>query len=958
MSGDIESAHSAELHIVGITASAGGLEAVTQFLKHLPKSDKISYLLAQHMAPSHKSMLAVLLSRETDLDVVELKEDTVPAAGTIYLAPPNSDIIFIDGQARLTAPSDKIAVPKPSGDRLLKSLALALGERSVGIVLSGTGTDGTYGVKSIRESGGISIAQEPDTAKYDGMPNSAIDSGCVDFVLPPQEIGSNLERILERPTDVLSLLKLGNEDRGLKDLFQVLESRMGINFRDYKETTVNRRVARRMVANNIENYDDYVDLCRGSLTEVDALGKDLLISVTKFFRDPNQFERVLPAVRRLVQEKGKDPLRVWVAGCATGEEAYSLVILFAEALGGLSELSKSAVNFFATDVDEAALETARRGIYPISALDDIPEAYVEKYFTLDDTHLKVRHELKKVVLFSKHNLVSDPPFIAVDMVSLRNVLIYFKSVLQERVFSRVEYALQPNGVLFLGTSETAMTSNARFTSFDGNERIFLKRTAANTSKSRMQLDGLDISPRYLNLRPDRSNPNERNSDRKQFEALSRSVAPNGFVANAALDILRVFGRIEEVLQLNETMPLALSTRILRGPLSNEAASMITIALRAGEKRIGQWHAFNKKDEHEYRLVCYPIVVEPADDATVICAVEKRERSVPASASGEMADGERSEYIRSLEAQVSAMRETLYQTTEELQKAKEDIQSMNEEYQSTNEELQATNEEFETSNEELQSTNEELITVNEEMHANTAELQRVTQELSAVLLHAPYPLLIIDPALIIRRASNSALNFFRLGSLPEQGLHVTQCALPQGMPPLSELCIQVMKSEEPKTLTFESDSILQKVTIAPFFDDEDNTLGLKMNVLEFSTAQYNVMADLLDKTGQIAHWSLNLSNNQLRWSNRVYAIHGLPLSKTTPSLDDAIAFYHPDDRERVSDLVDEAIAHKDGFDFKAKLVRADGQEVRVRAIGRVILDNDEKPIFLVGVFHEVEAASSS
>lgn len=951
---EAEKSRRAELQMVGITASAGGLEATTQLLKHLPNFDNVSYMIAQHMAPDHKSMLAVLLSRETDLDVVEITEDTRPQTSTIYLPPPNSDIVFLDGKVCLKPPSEKLAVPKPSGDRMFNSLALAFGERSVGIVLSGTGTDGTYGVTSIRESGGISVAQEPKTAKYAGMPSSAIETGCVDFVLSPDKIGQNLERILERPHNVQSLLNLDEDELGLKDLFQILESRTGINFRDYKETTINRRVARRMVANDIESYEDYVDLCRSSIDEVDALGKDLLISVTKFFRDPTQFDRIFPAIKRLVRERGDEPLRIWVAGCATGEEAYSLVILFAEALGGLKELSKSAVTFFATDVDEAALETARRGTYPISAIDDIPEAFVDKYFVVDGQHLRVRSEVKSVVLFSKHNLVSDPPFIAVDMVSLRNVLIYFKAVLQERVFARIEYALQPHGVLFLGTSETAVSSSARFDSFEGNERIFLKRNIAATSKTRMKLDGIDMRAQTLRKRASEGATASQHGDDRQFEALARAVAPNGFVANGALDILRVFGRIEEVLQLNEAMPLALSTRILRGPLSNEAASMITIALRSGEKRVGQWHNFSSSDNHEYRLNCYPIISGSIEDATVICAIEKRERKAQPTSAEELPDGARSEYIQSLEAQVSAMRETLYQTTEELQKAKEDMQAMNEEYQSTNEELQATNEEFETSNEELQSTNEELITVNEEMHANTLALQRVTMELSAVLLHTPYPLLIIDPALLIRRASKAALNYFGLSTLPEQGLHVTQCALPPGMPPMSEICIEVMKSGEPKSFAIDAESTIEKITIAPFFDEEHNTLGLKLSVSEFVTAQFHVMADLLDQMGGVAHWSVNLASGELRWSNRVYEIHGLPPAPTAPTVEDALAFYHPDDRERVSELVTRAIEKNEPFTFTAKLIRADGSEIRVNSICKIIVDQDQTPIYLVGGFREVES----
>ncbi|MEL7184079.1 MAG: chemotaxis protein CheB, partial [Pseudomonadota bacterium] len=365
--------------IVGIGASAGGLEAASLLVQNLPKDVGAAYVLAQHMSPNHKSLLSSLISRETHLPVIDLtKEDVIPTADTIYISQPNSDVVLENGKLGLRKQSGHHATPKPSADRLFNTLAQEMGERCVGVVLSGTGSDGSYGVQAIREAGGITIAQDVGTAKYDGMPASAVETGCVDLQLSPQQIGQHLAKIMSAPRDLDRFRRLNDEPTPLSDLMHILLARTGVDFRDYKENTVNRRIARRMTALGIESYDQYVEHCRASSDEVDALHKDLLISVTRFFRDYEQFEMLGDVLRAMADRKGEDPIRVWVAGCATGEEAYSIAILTAEALGGPAALARARVQIFATDIDARALEVGRAGIYPMTALGDVPEAYVEK----------------------------------------------------------------------------------------------------------------------------------------------------------------------------------------------------------------------------------------------------------------------------------------------------------------------------------------------------------------------------------------------------------------------------------------------------------------------------------------------------------------------------------------------------------------------------------------------------
>ncbi|MEO0831315.1 MAG: chemotaxis protein CheB, partial [Pseudomonadota bacterium] len=467
---------------IGIASSAGGLEAVSTLVATLKEGFGACYVIAQHISPNHTSLLRTLIERETRLPVLELKDPIAPASDTIYLVPPSADVILDDGLLTLVEPAEQFGMPSPSADRLFISLANEMGERSLAIVLSGTGSDGSYGVQAVREAGGITIAQDASSAKYDGMPVSAVNTGCVDLVLSPGEIGQHLGRILAVPRDLEFLKQLSDQPHQLTDLMHILLARTRIDFRDYKMTTVQRRIQRRMLALGIEDYDAYVNHCREHLDEADALFRDLLISVTRFFRDPGPFLRLRDELKATVEDAPDRTIRIWVPGCATGEEAYSIAILAAEALGGPSAVRKDRLQIFATDIDEEALQRCRRGVFPLSAANDIKQDYLEKYFDLEENRIVVKQFLKQVVIVSNHNMFQDPPFSSLDMVSLRNVLIYFNSSLQERVLRRVQYALRPNGLLFLGAAEHLGGLQADYEAVSARDRIYRQRLFRGKAK--------------------------------------------------------------------------------------------------------------------------------------------------------------------------------------------------------------------------------------------------------------------------------------------------------------------------------------------------------------------------------------------------------------------------------------------------------------------------------------------
>ncbi|EPX75894.1 chemotaxis protein CheB [Salipiger mucosus] len=935
------------LFIVGITASAGGLEATSLLAKNLPTEENCAYILAQHMSPSHKSMLVQLLSRETTLAVREIGQDTAPEPNTIYIPPSGVDVVYADGLLKLAEPDGHPASPKPSGNRLFKSIAAEVGERAVGIVLSGTGSDGSYGIQAIREAGGIAIAQEPGSSNFDSMPASAIRTGCVDLTLTPEQIGRQLAALVQRPRDLEAIRKAQESTRDGADLFQILLARTSVDFRQYKENTVNRRVHRRMITRGIDSVAEYVELCRNSTEEVDALYRDLLISVTSFFRDPELFRALAEELARRYQKNEPASLRVWVPGCATGEEAYSIAILMVEALGGMDKVDKGRLQVFATDIDEHALAVGRQGTYPSSAVNDIPRPYLQRYFDMSGDRIVAKPKLRNLLMFTQHNVFQDAPFISLDLVSLRNVLIYFNTQLQERVLSRVQYALKSDGLLFLGTSETTTALEDYFVPVSQRQKIFRKRVTSTTvpapSPRAIPRTGGQIRRRPQNAREAAESEVDTWA---QFDALARAVVSDGFLTNGDTAILKIYGDLAPFIELKEPFQGGMTVRVLRKTLAHAATSLVRYALKHGGRTAGQWHDIDGRDFNSVRLVAYPVFEKNEDAPLVLIGFETELRTRP-----DVENVERSDYLEYLETELSRTKETLTVTIEELQTSNEELQSLNEELQSSNEELQSTNEELETSNEELQSTNEELITVNEELIVNTAELERTTAELDGLIQGLPTQMLMLDQALLIRHASARAVRTFRLTANGPSFGHISQCHLPAGWPSMIELCSQVLLERKTATRQFEVEDRLHTLTVSPLLADNDDLIGL---IAVVSTAEMRVdyvMNRTLRQFDEIGTWQVNLLSDELRWSEEVFAIHGMKRDDRRRPLEDGFAFFHEDDREMVKARVEEAIETGGGFAFFAKLNRVDGRTIVVQCSGSGVTDGAGNVVALVGVIRD-------
>ncbi|XDA99621.1 chemotaxis protein CheB [Sulfitobacter sp. LCG007] len=821
-----------DLTIIGIGSSAGGLEAIRELVATLPADLKVTYVIVQHMSPHHKSLMTELVSRQTELKVQDATDGVVPQPNVIYITPPKTDIIYDSGKLRLIEPSPEVASPRPSVDRFLLSLADKHGEKSMAIILSGTGTDGAYGVQAIREAGGITIAQDAGSAKYDGMPTAAVQTGCVDLILRPHDIGKHLQKILTAPRDFEDLKKASHDKNPLSDLLQILLARTRVDFHDYKQSTVKRRIDRRMMALGIESREEYTQFCRDNPQAVDALFKDLLISVTRFFRDKGEFDRLAAMIPALLEKHSDRPLRVWIAGCATGEEAYSVAILLSEALGGPKVQLKDYVQIFATDIDKDALAVARRGVYGIAALNNIPKAFAEQYFIRQNDGIRVIDSLRSAILFSDHNVCQDPPFQKIDLLCCRNLLIYFNNGLQYRVMSRFHYALNPSSLLFLGTAESIAGSDELFIQDKNSQHIYRKRSIQrqeNVPFSRAR-EGSNKRLSKPNAQPAAG----QSTERQMFEALLLGLGKNSILVTDEYSIVRVQGNVSPFIEMNAQSNLKMHIDLLRRPYREEARSLVALALKSGEHRSGIRHEMNADNRTDLRLDVYPIIARDINERAALVVFNElpaeRQRSKRGSADEDRHSPE-NDRIRVLEDEVATTREVLQQTIEELETSNEELQSLNEELQSTNEELQATNEELETSNEELQSTNEELITVNEELQVTAAELSGRTGELMSVLETAPLAIMVLDPALQIVQATNAAAELFGLAR-PIANPHVSQCSLPENFPSLAPICSETLKLGEAVDKEFKSRGAQVKLTCSPFFDMRGQMKGVTLVVSEF------------------------------------------------------------------------------------------------------------------------------
>ena len=750
-----------KFHVLGIGASAGGLEAFEKFFQNMPPDSGMAFILVPHLDPKHISMMPDIIRKYTEMKVCQIKDGIKIEPNFVYLIPPNKDLAILHGVLQLIEFNSESGL-RMRIDYFFRSLAEDQKEKSVCVILSGMGTDGTLGLKAIKSELGMVMVQDPETAKCDSMPRSAIQTGLVDYVLPPEKMPEQIIKYSKHliqgvsPKFIPTKRNLTNE---LQKICILLRSRTGHDFSLYKQNTICRRIERRMNVNQIDNVSNYVRYLQEIPEEIDALFKDILIGVTSFFRDKESFEvlrkNILP---ELFKNKSNDySVRIWVSGCSTGEEAYSIAIILREYM---EETQKQFdVQIFGTDIDSDAIDSARNAVFPSSISADVSPERLRKFFVKDVDRYRIRKDIREMLIFAQQDVIKDPPFTKLDLLSCRNLLIYMDSELQKKLFPLFHYSIKPDGFLFLGTSETIGEFADLFKVVDKKWKIF-KRKDYSSARYRMLEFPISRVEEHIEKVPDKKRP-EFSISQSAEKTLLRYYAPASVIINKSGEILYIHGRTGKYL---EPAPGEAHLNIIdmaREGLKLEIPAAIR-KVQGGKKEVVVSNLCVKVNgnSHFINLIVRPLDAPFFEGGTIMITFEDvvpPQKLEPYKTRKDLKKGIRRKpgnQIEELEKELAYTKESLQTTIEELETSNEELKSTNEELQSTNEELQSSNEELETSKEELQSLNEEISTVNAELQNKIDDLSIVINDIKNLMDSTEIPTLFLDNNLCIKRFTDS------------------------------------------------------------------------------------------------------------------------------------------------------------------------------------------------------------
>lgn len=811
------------IRIVGIGASAGGLGALEQFLSQTPTDSGLAFIVVQHLDPTHKALLPELLQRFTTMPVHEAKQDMRIESDAVYVIPPNTELSVDVGRLKLARP----AVPR--GRRLpvnvlFSSLASAQGERAIAVILSGMGSDGTLGMQAIKAVGGLNVVQEPDSAQFDSMPKSAIAAGCADIVAPPGELPARIVSYVTQVPDPDIDIAANAETQTavaaapMQDILHLLQQRTRHDFTLYKNSTLHRRIERRMTIHKIATLELYAEFLRHNPQEIDLLFKELLIGVTSFFRDPEAWrylaKKTLPEL--LARRKSQPNLRAWVIGCSTGEEAYTLAMLFSEVTAQLPGRNQYTLQIFASDLSPDAIAAARRGRYPLSISDVVSPERLVRFFSLHDGYYQIKKKFRDMVLFAQHDVVLDPPFTKLDMITCRNLLIYFDAELQRRLLPLFHYSLRSGGILLLGSSETVGRFSYLFTSIEAKLRLYLRQDNVRISMPRTLLSAFPSHTRTIEEHPvSTTHISKPSADSLQAAAdhiLLQVYAPAAVVLNSDGDIVYISGRTGKYLEPAAGKANWNFYAMLRDGLREPLAQ----ALKKVETQDESEHLRGLKVSVPGGVQLVDITLQTLREPTAVkgmTMVVFHDVSLAPTGKGRGKDKDARESAH--EAVIQQYLQEMESLRNQARTSREELEISNEELQSTNEELQSANEELTTSKEEMQSMNEELQTINSELQAKLDDLSLAQSDMQNVLNSIDIAILFLDQNLNVRRYTDQAAMIINLRET-DIGRPLSDLTTSLEYPELNEdahACLRTLLPTEKQVLT--ADKLWFAVRIVPY-----------------------------------------------------------------------------------------------------------------------------------------------
>lgn len=915
--------------IVGIGASAGGLEALEKFIKHVPQRSGMAFVIIQHLDPTHKGIMPELLQRATSMAVIQVTDRLRIKPDRVYVIPPNKDMSILHGVLHLMAPEAPRGLRLPI-DFFFRALAQDQRQRSVGVILSGMGTDGTLGLKAVKEHEGVVIVQEPASAKFDGMPRSAIETGLADIVGLPEELPEKIIAYFRRAPAAVRVKPFLEEKNqsALEKVAILLRSSTGHDFSLYKKSMVYRRIERRMSIHQIDGIDAYVQYLRKNPVELKILFKEMMIGVTSFFRDPASWERLrdqaLPAL--LASRAAGQPLRAWTAACSTGEEAYSLAIVFKEALQRLRPKAAALLHIFATDLDADAIDKARQGVFPANIAADVSPERLSRFFVKQGDGYRVSNEIREMVVFAQQNIIMEPPFTKLDILSCRNLLIYLDAELQKKLLPLFHYSLNPGGILFLGNAETIGSFETLFAPFDLKSRLYARREWISRAA---QVDFPVSSPAVPAAAKAQASRPAANLQSLMEQLLLQRYCPAAVVVNDLGDILYISGRTGKYLEpaagkanwnvfvmAREGIRYELAAAFKKATRQGGAVTVKNVKLGGGAPRVD----ITVQSLSEPAALRGMILVVFSD---VSPSSEKKgsEPARPPAARGARLD--------ELEGELARARDELQTTREEMQTSQEELKSANEEMQSTNEELQSTNEELTTSKEELQSLNEELHTVNAEMQLKLDELSRTNNDMQNLLNSTDIATVFLDNDLRIRRFTPQATKIIRL--IPgDVGRPFSDISRDLIYPRLNDDAREVLRTlvSSEKQISSAKGRWFQ-VRITPYRTEENRIDGVAITFIDITVTKA-LEADLRERESQVLNFleSLPLLVWTCRPDGACDYLCGKWMEFTGVAQPQLLGYgwlnqLHPADRGRFKTLWEDSVAAGAAVAGEFRLRRQDG-----------------------------------